>query len=176
MPNKRCHPIPDVMTDALITQRLSTSALSQKILEMATTGVYRESVFEAFQPIATKKQIREAIAHAKRFGLYSIADLRDSDLGTYYQLDAAKYQALQHALHSPIHLGKDAELVQRLTQANQTLSRLVSLTRSFALLLIGSGLAAWYTGWHSIGFGLLSAALATIVLWQVQRQFTKSLD
>lgn len=164
------------MTDALITQRFSTSALSQKILEMASTGVYRESIFEALQPIATKKQVREAIAHAKRFGLYSIANLRDPELGTYYQLDAAKYQALQHALHVPTHLGKDAELVQRLTQANQSLSRMVSLTRSFALLLTGTGIATWYSGWHTIGFGLLSAALATMVLWQVQRQFTKFLD
>ncbi len=164
------------MTDALITQRFSTSELSQKILEMASTGVYRESIFEALQPIAAKKQIREAIAHARRFGLYSVANLRDPELGTYYQLDAAKYQALQHALHSPMHLGKDAELVQRLTRANQAVERMISITRSFALLLAGSGITVWSSGWHSIGFGLLSAALATIVLWQVQRQFSKVLD
>lgn len=161
------------MTDALITQRFSTSALSQKILDMASTGVYRESIFEALQPIATKKQIREAIAHAKRFGLYSVASLRDPELGTYYQLDTSKYQTLQHALHSPIHLGKDGELVQRLTQANQTAERLVRVTRGFAILLAGAGAAVWFSGWHMVAFGLGSASLSAIVLWQVQRRVIK---
>lgn len=154
--------------DALITQRLSVSELSQKILEMATTGVYRESVFEALQPTATKKQIRAAIAHAKRFGLCSVASLRDPELGTYYQLDAAKYQALKHALHSSAHLGKDAELVQRLTAANQTLQQVLLIAQSFSVALLGLGLLCWFSGWQQLGHEALSAAVGAILIWGVQ--------
>jgi hypothetical protein len=46
--------------------------LTRRILEMATTGVYRGSIFEALAPIATQRQIRQAIAHAKQFGLHSV--------------------------------------------------------------------------------------------------------
>lgn len=163
-------------TDALFTHRLATSELSQKILDMATTGVYRESIFEALQPLATKKQIREAITHAKRFGLQSVASLRDPELGTYYQLDAAKYQALQHALHSAVHLGKDGELVQRLSEATQMLERIVAVAQSLAGLLSLLTMLCWVSGWHSFSLGLGSAALSAIVLWQLQRQLAKKLS
>lgn len=159
------------MPDALITQRFSTPALSQKVLEMAASGVYRESIFEALQPLATKKQIREAIAHAKRFGLYSVASLRDPELGTYYQLDQATFAALQSELHSPLHLGKEGELVQRLTTATQAADRMIQIARSFTVLLIALSLVCWGLGWQASGFGLLSGGVAAAVLWQVQRQF-----
>ena len=71
-----------------ISRRASVPELSRQVLEMATTGVYRESIFEALQPLATKKSIRLAIAHAKQFGMYSVAELRDDVLGTYYQIGA----------------------------------------------------------------------------------------
>jgi hypothetical protein len=162
--------------DSLITQRFSTTELSQKILDMAATGVYRESIFEALQPLATKKQIREAIAHAKRFGLGTVASLRDPDLGTYYQLDSAKYQAFQHLLHSPIYLGKDTELTQRLTNANQTIQHFLIAASSFSILLSLFGILCWMSGWHQFGGGLLGAALGTFGLWQVQRYIGQNLD
>jgi hypothetical protein len=162
--------------DSFLTQRLSVSQLSQKILEMASTGVYRESVFEALQPFATKKQIREAIAHAKRFGLCSVASLRDSELGTYYQLDAGKYNALQHALHSPTHLGKDAELVQRLTAATQTAQQMATLAKGLGIVLILPGVLAWGAGLHQLGVGFLGAAMSAFTIWWLQRQFVQRLD
>ncbi|MCU0526653.1 MAG: hypothetical protein MUF72_17720 [Elainella sp. Prado103] len=158
------------MPDALITQRFSTPALSQKVLEMAAIGVYRESIFEALQPLATKKQIREAITHAKRFGLYSVASLRDPELGTYYQLDQATYEALQSELHSPLHLGKEAELVQRLTIAHQAVDRMIQIARGFTVLLLILSVTCWGLGWNASGFGLLSAGVAAAILWQIQRQ------
>ena len=48
---------------------------------MARTGVYRQSVFEAFRSMATQRQIRDAIAQAKQFGLYTVSSLRDAELG-----------------------------------------------------------------------------------------------
>ena len=45
-----------------LAPRLSETELSQRILAMAKTGVYRESIFEAFRSLATKRQIRQAIA------------------------------------------------------------------------------------------------------------------
>lgn len=160
----------------MLSQRLSVSELSQKILEMASTGVYRESVFEALQPFATKKQIREAIAHAKRFGLYSVASLRDSELGTYYQLDQRQYTTLQHALHSPIHLGKDAELTQRLTSATQITHQMLILAKGLGIVLILPGVLSWVTGLHQLSVGFLGAAVGVIILWRLQQQFAKKLD
>lgn len=162
--------------DSLITQHFSTADLSQKILDMAATGVYRESIFEALQPIATKKQIREAIAHAKRFGLCSVASLRDPDLGTYYQLDRVKYQSFRHLLHSPAYLGHDADLTQRLTNANQTIRHLLIAGSSFTVLLSIFGVLCWLSGWHQVGGSLIGAALGTFLLWQVQRYIGQNLE
>jgi hypothetical protein len=87
-----------VTTMPQIVPRLSETELSQRILDMAKTGVYRESIFEAFQSLATKQQIRRAIAHAKQFGLYSVRQHRDDELGTYYEVDLAKYQSFRRLL------------------------------------------------------------------------------
>ncbi|MBF2072674.1 MAG: hypothetical protein IGS50_02770 [Synechococcales cyanobacterium C42_A2020_086] len=153
----------------VLTRRLSVPELSHRILEMAKTGVYRESVFEALQPVATKRQIREAIAHAKRFGLHSVAALRDAELGTYYQLDAVKYESLKHALYSPEHLGTDDELVQRLSQATQSLQRMVAVARGVAGVLGLLAIACWVSGWQGTSLGLGSSALGAIAVWSLQR-------
>jgi hypothetical protein len=68
---------------------LSTAELRQRILEMAQSGVYRQSIFEALRPYARRRQISIAIASARRFGLHSVANLRDPQLGTYYELDTS---------------------------------------------------------------------------------------
>lgn len=159
---------------SLITRRLSVSELSQKILEMSTTGVYRESVFEALQPVATKKQIREAIAHAKRFGLHSVASLRDPELGTYYQLDPVKFKTLQEALHTTPP-GKDTDLVQRLSDATRTTQQMLLLAQAFGIVLLLSGVAAWITGLHQLSFGFWGASSSAILLWSLQRQLGQRL-
>jgi hypothetical protein len=78
--------------------------LTRRILEMATTGVYRGSIFEALAPIATQRQIRQAIAHAKQFGLHSVRSLRDGELGTYYQVEPQKYASFQTAIAAAVPL------------------------------------------------------------------------
>ena len=157
----------------MMTRRLSVTELSQQILEMGKTGVYRESVFEALQPLATKKQIREAIAHAKRFGLHSVANLRDAELGTYYQLDLVRYQHTQHALHSPAHVGKDVDLVQRVTDTTQMVTKMLAIAKNLAVLLAIAGFIGLSVGNSQISFGCFCAALSATGVWAVQRTLTE---
>jgi hypothetical protein len=157
----------------LITRRLSVPELSQQILEMAKTGVYRESVLEALSPLATKRQIRQAIAHAKRFGLHSVASLRDAELGTYYQVDLVKYRSLQHTVLSPVHYGDDAELVQRVSVATQALQRMLWVSQGLAIALVLFGIVCMAIGQKQASFGLLSSALSVAVVWLVQRSLSK---
>ncbi|MBD1911896.1 MULTISPECIES: hypothetical protein [unclassified Leptolyngbya] len=159
------------MTD--LSRRLSTLELSQRILDMGRTGVYRESVFEALQPYATKRQIREAIAHAKQFGLHSVAPMRDSELGTYYQLDLAKYQSAQPTLKETLPLMQKGDLAQQLLQQNQALERMLTLTQSFWMVLAIAGVSSILIGWSRFGFGALSGAVSVAVLWGIQRQVSR---
>ncbi|MGI0485257.1 hypothetical protein ACN4EK_07455 [Pantanalinema rosaneae CENA516] len=158
----------------VITRRLSVTELSQRIIEMAKTGVYRESVFEAFQPLATKKQIREAIAHAKRFGLHSVANLRDAELGTYYQVDWIKYESLQDRLHSPVHLGNDTDLIQRVTDATTAVQRMLAIAKGLTIALGLTSILGFLGGQEHVGFGLLSATIGATVVWQWQHWLLRS--
>lgn len=159
------------MTD--LTRRLSTLELSQKILEMGKTGVYRESVFEALQPFATKRQIREAIAYAKQFGLHSVARLRDTELGTYYQLDLVKYQTIQPTLQDTLPLMQAGELAQQLLQTHQTVERMLLLSRGFWMGLAIAGILGLLLGWSRFGFGALSGAVSVALLWGIQQRWTR---
>lgn len=157
-----------------IARRLSVAELSQQILEMGKSGVYRESVFEALQPMATKKQIRQAIAHAKKFGLYSVADLRDSQLGTYYQLDLVTYQSLQHLVESSLPLAEDGKALQKLTDATATVQRMLALSQGLAVAMVVLGIACSLTGQPQAGFGLFSGALSVGVVWAMQRAIART--
>ncbi len=158
---------------SVITRRLSVPELSQKVLEMAQTGVYRESVFEALKPLATKKQIRDAIAQARRFGLHSVASLRDGELGTYYQVDLVKYQSLQHLLHSPLHQGSDTDLVQRVDSATRSTQRMLVTAKVLAATLALLGAVCWWNDRNQLTFGLWSGAASVFLLWMVQKAFAK---
>ena len=94
----------------LNTQRFSVTELTGRILDMARTGIYRESVFEAFRPMATRRQIRDAIAQAKQFGLYTVSSLRDDELGTYYQVEPTKYESFLEASKTGISLQPSTDL------------------------------------------------------------------
>jgi len=159
------------MTDS--TRRLSALELSQKILEMGKTGVYRESIFEALQPYATKRQIREAIAHAKQLGLHSVAKMRDHELGTYYQLDLARYQTVQPTLQDTLPLLEKSDLAQQVLASHHTLNRLMGLTRSFWMLLAIAGISGILMGWSRFGFGALSGAVSVAILWGIQQQLLR---
>ena len=159
----------------VITRRLSVPELSQQIIAMAKSGVYRESVFEALRPMATKKQISAAIAHAKRFGLHSVASLRDGELGTYYQVDLVKYQSLEHAIATPTHLGDDAELLERVMAATSAVQRMLVIAKGLATLLGIIGILCLLDNRNQLGVGLLSGAMSAAGIWALQRSLIKKL-
>jgi hypothetical protein len=157
-----------------ISRRLSVLELSQRILEMARTGVYRESVFEAFQPVATKQQIRQAIRHAKQFGLHSIAPMRDAELGTYYQLDQVKFDSLKSTFSSSLPLAEE-DVFQRMTEAIVTIRLMLMVAGSSAIALLGMGLFCLVSGHPGIGWGVVSGATGAIGTWVLQKSLAKKL-
>ncbi len=154
---------------------LSMNELTGRILEMAQTGVYRESLFEAFRSVATKRQVRESIVLAKQFGLRSDPSLRDSDLGTYYQVNPDKVQSFQQAIQNSTTLSAGDDLAARVQLATRTvkLMLLVSGASAIALLFVGSSYvlagkaeaaAAWWT-----------SALCAGGIWLWQKKVAKPL-
>ncbi len=155
--------------------KLSMNELTGRILDMAQTGVYRESLFEAFRSVATKRQVRESISLAKQFGLHSEAALRDSELGTYYQVSPDKVRSFQSAIQNTVMLSAGDDLAQQVQIATRTvkLMLLVSGASAIALLLLGSSYvlagkteaaAAWWT-----------SALCAGGIWLWQKQVAKPL-
>lgn len=145
-----------------LATQLSINELTGRILEMAQTGVYRESLFEAFRSMATKKQVRASIALAKQFGLRSDPSLRDAELGTYYQADPKQVISFQSAIQNSITLSAGDDMAQRVQLATRTvkLMLVVSGMSAIALLLIGAGYvfagksesaAAWWTSALCVG-------------------------
>jgi len=157
-----------------ITRRLTVTELTQRILEMAKTGVYRESIFETFKPLATKQQIRQAIRHAKQFGLHSVATMRDVQLGTYYQLDQVKFAALQHSLQSSIPL-TEADVFQRMTEAVLTIRMMLMVSGCGAFVLLGGGLFSLLSGSSTAGWGLILGSFSAIAIWTAQRSIAKKI-
>ena len=153
-----------------ITRRLSVPELSRQVLEMAKTGVYRESIFVALQPLSTKKNIRLAIAHAKQFGLHSVAELRDEALGTYYQVDLAQYHASQGAFDGPVAVETPTDAIQLATDLLQAMRWLVRLSLVGAIALAMLGITAEYMNHRGLSGGLLLSALCIGGIWQLQRQ------
>lgn len=136
--------------------------LTGRILEMAQTGVYRESLFETFRPMATKRQVKGAITLAKQFGLRSDPTLRDEVLGTYYQVDAQKVASFQSAVANSLVLRAGDDLAAQVLLATRTvrLMLLVSGVGAIALLLLGSSYvlagrtetaALWWTSALCVG-------------------------
>jgi hypothetical protein len=142
-----------------LAPRLSETELSQRILDMAKTGVYRESIFEAFQSSATKKQIRRAIAHAKQFGLYSVRQLRDAELGTYYEVDLKKYQSFQAALEANVHLPAEDDLAAQILASTRAIRAMLAISGSLGILFLLLGGVCLLTGHLQSGrFAWVSAA------------------
>ncbi|MGF1496658.1 MAG: hypothetical protein ACFB8W_07515 [Elainellaceae cyanobacterium] len=162
----------------LLTQRPSVSELSLRVLDMAKTGVYRESVFEALQPLATQKQIRLAIAHAKKFGLHSVASLRDAELGTYYQVDQAIYQARKQAIHQVPDSDRDSDRDGAVITVDTVCRVLVitsAIARGVASILLILGIVAGVSGQRALGFGLMVGAACTFSHMFLQRCLAQKL-
>ncbi|PSN05694.1 hypothetical protein C7293_31715, partial [filamentous cyanobacterium CCT1] len=145
--------------------------LTDRVLTMAKTGVYRQSVFEALGPVATRRQIREAIAQAKQFGLYTVSALRDEELGTYYQVEPASYESFQAAAKalatsSPPNPDNLAE------QVVATHDALRAMLSAVAGSTLGLGLLGGWClldGHTQLGRGLWLGAMVAGGLWSVQR-------
>lgn len=141
---------------------------------MAQTGVYRESLFETFRPMATKRQIKAAIALTKQFGLHSNPTLRDPDLGTYYQVDPQKYESFQQALKSSAFHDQE-DVAQRITQTTQALRTMLAVSggSAIALTLLGS----WQILFGHSETGVLwwTGALCAGGIWALQNAIAKRL-
>ena len=163
------------MTNNPIATQLSINELTGRILEMAQTGVYRESLFETFRPVATKKQVRASIAIAKQFGLHSDPSLRDEDLGTYYQVDPARVSSFQSAIQNSMLLSAGDDMALRLQLATRTvkLMLVVSGMSAIALLLIGASYV--FAGKSEAAAAWWTSALCAGGIWLWQKSVAKPL-
>ncbi|WP_313887516.1 hypothetical protein [Nodosilinea sp. LEGE 07088] len=143
--------------------------LTDRVLSMAKTGVYRQSVFEALGPVATQRQIRDAIAQAKQFGLYTVSALRDRDLGTYYQVEAASYESFQTASKTLADKHPPADLAAQVVATHHALRAMLTTVASSTLAL--SLLGGWclLDGQTQLGRGLWLGATVAGSLWSIQR-------
>lgn len=160
---------------SLTAPRLSATELSQRILEMATTGVYRESIFEAFQPFATKRAVRTAIAQAKQFGLYSVRGLRDPELGTYYQVDPDRYASFQSMLRAAVSVDAEEDLAARIVLSTRVIRSMVAIAGANAIALLMVGAGCLLTGHLHSGQLAWASAASFGLLWVIQRQLARSL-
>lgn len=147
----------------------STLELTDRVLTMAKTGVYRQSVFEALGPIATRRQIRDAIAQAKQFGLYTVSALRDEDLGTYYQVEAANYDSFQAASKALAASTPPENLAAQITATHDALQAMLTTVAGSTLGLAILGGWCLLDGQTQLGRGLWLGAMVAGGLWSVQR-------
>ncbi|NEP18303.1 MAG: hypothetical protein F6J97_15595 [Leptolyngbya sp. SIO4C1] len=153
-----------------LSAQLSVTELSQRILEMATTGVYRESLFETFRPVATKRQVREAIALAKQFGLRSDPALRDAELGTYYQVELGKVASFQAAVEQSLQLQAGEDVAARLATMTRIMQTMVRVASGAAIALFLGGGVCVLRGQAATAVIFWSSAVCVGGVWMVQRQ------
>ncbi|KPQ37486.1 MAG: hypothetical protein HLUCCA11_00125 [Phormidesmis priestleyi Ana] len=163
------------MTKPALTAQLSMNELTGSILEMAQTGVYRESLFEAFQSLATKRQVRESIALAKQFGLRSDPSLRDSELGTYYQIEPKKVESFQVAIQNSIPLSAGDDLAQRVQLAVRTVKLMLMVSGASAIALIFIGSSYLLAGKAEAAAAWWTSALCAGGIWLWQKNVAKPL-
>ena len=147
----------------------SSLELTDRVLTMAKTGVYRQSVFEVLGPLATQRQIREAIAQAKQFGLYTVSSLRDEDLGTYYQVEADSYKSFQAAAKTLATGAPPEDLAAQVVAAYAALRTMLAAIAGSALSLGLLGGWCLLDGQTRLGRSLWLGAMVTGGLWGVQR-------
>lgn len=152
-----------------LAPRLSETELSHRILEMAKTGVYRESIFEAFRSLATQRQIRQAIALAKQFGLYSVRDLRDPELGTYYQVDLEKFQSFQAAVKASVPISAGDDLAAQILTYTRTIRAMLAISGGAALFLFILGGLCLVTGHLQSGRLAWGSAASIGGIWFFQQ-------
>lgn len=157
----------------LASCRLSTPDLTQRILEMAETGIYRESLFETFRPLATRRQIRTAIALAKQYGLYTVASLRDDNLGTYYQADHHSRTLFQATAHHRTDWDNPTDATTQALAAQRTIRAMLTLMGTTTLALGAGGAWQLLAGHAEAGRLLWLGGLVVGSLWAIQRLMAK---
>jgi len=158
---------------SLASPRPSMTDLIDQVLTMAKTGVYRQSVFEALRPLATQRQIREAIAQAKQFGLYSVPSLRDEELGTYYQIGVADYESFQTAAKTLTTLQPAGDLAEQVVSTHRAMQ---AMLRTVAGCSLGLGLLGGWClldGQAQAGRFLWLGAVVAGGVWGVQRAIAR---
>ncbi|MEL7142522.1 MAG: hypothetical protein AAFY33_04145 [Cyanobacteria bacterium J06643_4] len=162
------------MTKAIVA-RLSMNELTGRILEMAQTGVYRESLFEAFRPVATKKQIKAAIALAKQFGLHTDPTLRDSELGTYYQVEGQKVTAFQSAIATSVSLSAGDDMAEQMMLAARTVRLMLVVSGGSAIALLLLGGSYLFAGKSDTAAMWWTSSLCAGGIWLWQKNMAKPL-
>ncbi|PSN18786.1 hypothetical protein C7271_10715 [filamentous cyanobacterium CCP5] len=152
---------------------LSETELTQRILEMAQTGVYRESILTTFAPHASKRRIRSAIAQAKQFGLYSIASLRDQELGTYYQAEPRRVELFKSAIATAP--SADANLAERLVHSTQAIQTMLAIAGGGAIGLFGLGSLCLLEGSPYTGSVLWLMGAIAAAIWMTQKHLARRL-
>ncbi|MGC1527952.1 MAG: hypothetical protein WA783_18045 [Phormidesmis sp.] len=166
------------MTKAIAAQlstQLSMNELTGRILDMAQTGIYRESLFEAFQPVATKKQVKAAIALAKQFGLQTDPALRDAELGTYYQADSQKVATFQTIIQNSIALSAGDDMAQKVLLATRTVRLMLVVSGGGAIALVVIGSSYLITGKPEAAALWWTSALCAGGIWLWQKSVAKPL-
>ena len=162
-------------TATQLTTQLSMNELTGRILDMAQTGVYRESLFNVFKPVATKKQIKAAIALAKQFGLQTDPTLRDTDLGTYYQADISKVTTFQAAIQNSVQLSAGDDMAAKLITATRTVKMMLVVSGGSAIALLLIGTSYLLTGKTEAAAMWWTSALCTGGIWLWQKNIAKPL-
>ncbi len=147
--------------------------LTAQVLAMAQTGVYRQLVFDALGPMASQRQIRTAIAQARQFGLHSVPSLRDPELGTYYQVTLADYQAFEAATKTLNRLPPATDLATQVASSHQALRGMLTTVASCSLGLAVLGGWCLLQGRVQTGSGLWLGALVVGGVWMVQRAIAR---
>ena len=163
------------MTQVSNLANLHEVELSQRILAMATTGVYRESLFDTFSGVASKRQVRSAIATAKQFGLRSNPALRDTELGTYYHIDPKQYDSFQTLIESAISPVSTDDVATRLLKLTEAVQILVRVSGGVAIALLISGSFCILNGKLTLAAIIWSASLAVSLVWMLQKLLVGSL-
>lgn len=163
------------MAKNLTAPQLSMNELTGRILDMAQTGVYRASLFETFRPVATKQQVRGAIALAKQFGLQTDASLRDAELGTYYQTSPGKVAAFQTAINNSIVLSVGDDMAQRVQLATRTVKLMLVVSGGSAIALLLLGVSYIFAGKAEAAAMWWTSALCTGGIWVWQKTVAKPL-
>ncbi|MEO1622832.1 MAG: hypothetical protein AAFU53_17580 [Cyanobacteria bacterium J06632_3] len=156
-----------------ITTQISMNELTGRILDMAQTGVYRESLFEALKPIATKKQIKAAIALAKQFGLHTDPSLRDTELGTYYQADLQKVLAFQTSIQKSVSLSAGDDMAEKMLTATRTVKMMLMVSGGAAIALLLLGSSYLFAGKTETAAMWWTSALCTGGIWFWQKNVAK---